>query len=214
MRREQIVDAAIAVIVEHGLPSLSLSKIEERADMSRGQLTHYFPTKEDILVAVFDRMMDTMQQRAEAAGFPAPIPNPDRAQMWMMLTRFLQVIIGRPPIHPEFNGLLYTFLSQITVRDDFRQRLASLFERWRLMMAQDMASAGIQPPPGAEGVSQRVMSSLVQAIIHGVTMQLDADMSAFERQEMLQLTLALLAPWFAGDYPPPDAPLTTRPSDE
>jgi len=41
IRREQIIDAAIAVIAEQGLHHLSLSEIETRAAMSRGQLTYY-----------------------------------------------------------------------------------------------------------------------------------------------------------------------------
>ncbi len=55
IRREQIVEAAVAIIAEQGIQNLSLSEIEKRAGMSRGQLTYYFPSKEDILLAVFDR---------------------------------------------------------------------------------------------------------------------------------------------------------------
>ena len=53
IRRAEIVEAAVAVIAEKGLQNLSLSQIEKKAGMSRGQLTYYFPTKEDL---VFHRM--------------------------------------------------------------------------------------------------------------------------------------------------------------
>src|SRR5437660_8869632 len=68
IRREQIVEAAIAIITEQGLQNLSLSEIEQKAGMSRGQLTYYFPTKEAILLAVFDRLVQLMYQRI---GTPA-----------------------------------------------------------------------------------------------------------------------------------------------
>ena len=68
LRREEIIEAAIAVITEQGLQNLSLSEIEKRADMSRGQLTYYFPTKEDILLAVFDRLVFLVHQ---GIGAPA-----------------------------------------------------------------------------------------------------------------------------------------------
>src|SRR4051812_37275462 len=75
IRREQIVEAAVAVIAEQGLHNLSLSEIEKRAGMSRGQLTYYFPTKEEILLAVFDRLLRLMYQRlgrpGEKSGGPA-----------------------------------------------------------------------------------------------------------------------------------------------
>jgi AcrR family transcriptional regulator len=75
LRREQVVEAAVAVIAEQGLQHLSLSEIEKRADMSRGQLTYYFPTKEDILLAVFDRLVGLMYQRiGTPEGLPAGEP--------------------------------------------------------------------------------------------------------------------------------------------
>jgi len=207
IRREQIIDAAIGIIVEQGLPSLSLSKIEERAGMSRGQLTHYFPTKEDILLAVFDRMIATMHQRAIEAGMPPPQCSAEPKEIWPHFQLVLGRLIGQPPIWPEFNSLHYTFMSQIGHRDDFRQRLASLYEHWRTMMTTDLGNANAIRPPGAGNVSHRVMASFIQAIIHGVMVQLDADPDAFDRGEMLQLVLAMLAPWMgvlAPETPPRD----------
>src|SRR5438874_8566947 len=63
IRKEQIVEAAVAVITEQGLPNLSLSEIETKAGMKRGQLTYYFKHKEDILLAVFDHVLQLMYQR-------------------------------------------------------------------------------------------------------------------------------------------------------
>src|SRR5436190_7797232 len=63
IRKEQIVEAAVAVIAEQGLHHLSLSEIEKKAGMSRGQLTYYFPTKESILLALFDHLLLLMYQR-------------------------------------------------------------------------------------------------------------------------------------------------------
>ena len=70
IRREQIVDAAIAVIAEQGIQHLSLSEIEKKTGMARGQLTYYYKTKEDILLAVFDRLIQLMHQRATASNCP------------------------------------------------------------------------------------------------------------------------------------------------
>src|SRR5262245_26130150 len=135
-RREQIVEAAVAIIAEEGLQHLSLSAIEERAGMSRGQLTYYFPAKEDILLAVFDRLLAMMH---DSSG---PCEAHDGARSlsgWQRIRAFLEFLILRPPEVPEFHGLQYTFLSQIGHRDDFRQRLADLYEQWRSHMAADFA---------------------------------------------------------------------------
>src|SRR4051794_30524936 len=127
IRREQIVEAAVAIITEQGLQNLSLSEIEKKAGMSRGQLTYYFPAKEDILLAVFDRLLELMYQRV---GRPSE-ETCNGHSGWDLVCHLLESLIGRPPLSPEFHCLQYTFLSQISHRDDFRERLATLYEQWR-----------------------------------------------------------------------------------
>src|SRR5437763_16755382 len=116
IRREQIVEAAVAVIAEQGLQNLSLSEIEKKAGMSRGQLTYYFPTKEDILLAVFDRMMAMMHERERAGEGPPGCPMFEAG--WERIRGFLSFFILQPPEAPEFHAVQYTFLSQISHRDD------------------------------------------------------------------------------------------------
>src|SRR5919197_2222717 len=138
IRREQIVEAAVAVIAEQGLQHLSLSEIEKRAGMSRGQLTYYFPTKEDILLAVFDRLLALMHQRVRG-GNVEPAGCLLAGTGWERVRGLLAFLILRPADVCEFHSLQYTFLSQIGHREDFRRRLASLYEEWRTHMAQDLA---------------------------------------------------------------------------
>jgi AcrR family transcriptional regulator len=188
IRREQIVEAAVAVITEQGLQNLSLSEIEKKAGMSRGQLTYYFPTKEAILLAVFDRLLLLIYQRigtptgqdcAEAGG-------------WEWVRHLLERVIGQPPVSSAFHCLQYTFLSQIGHREDFRQRLATLYEEWRSHMAHGLSvdlTGGLSGRP----VSPRAMATLVQAILHGLAMQAAADPQAFQRDEMLALCLDVLS---------------------
>src|SRR3984893_7877067 len=112
IRREQIVEAAVAIITEQGLQNLSLSEIETRAGMSRGQLTYYFPAKEDILLAVFDRLLEMMRERA---GGPCQMSG----EGWERVRQFLPGFLLKPPPAAVFHALQYTFLSQISHRDDF-----------------------------------------------------------------------------------------------
>src|SRR6187399_1756743 len=109
IRKEQILSAAVAVIAEQGLQNLSLSEIENKAGMSRGQLTYYFPAKEDILLAVFDRLVALMHERV---GEPNCDPEA-KAGAWQWIEHLLTKILTAGPAHPEFGCLQYTFLSQI-----------------------------------------------------------------------------------------------------
>jgi AcrR family transcriptional regulator len=191
-RREQIVEAAVAVIAEQGLQKLSLSAIEGKAGMSRGQLTYYFPAKEDILLAVFDRLLDMMHRRALASqGEPNAATPCQGLEGWERLRHFLTFFLLTPPEMPDFHALQYTFLSQIGHRDDFRQRLASLYEEWRTHMAGAFAQ-DMPAEPDRPRVSPRTLATFVQALLHGLAMQRVADPGSYDRQEMLRLCLHVL----------------------
>jgi AcrR family transcriptional regulator len=195
LRREQIVDAAASIIATQGIQNLSLSEIEARTGMSRGQLTYYFKAKEDILLAVFDRMVQQMRERFESAESPCRHYGAEPGA-WGAIQNLLAVVLDcEPP--PDFippsdvirqmHQLQYTFLAQTGFRDDFRQRLASLFGGWRRHMAQELSE--LQP---LSVIDPRLLASFVQALVHGLVMQLTADPEAFDRTAMLKLCLDVL----------------------
>jgi AcrR family transcriptional regulator len=186
IRREQIVEAAVAVITEQGLQNLSLAEIEKKAEMSRGQLTYYFPTKEEILLAVFDRLVKLIHERV---GSPAG--QGVDAGGWEWIRHLLRRLVTQPPVSPEFGCLQYTFLSQIGHREDFRRRLAGLYEQWRTNMSQGLAK-DLAGHRGARSVSPRALATLVQAILHGLAMQRAADPDALDPEEMVNLSEELL----------------------
>lgn len=200
-RREQIVVAAVQIITKHGLHNLSLSKIETHARMKRGQLTYYFPTKEDILLAVFDRLVLLMYQQIHEGPNP-PRPE-DMGTIWDCVQHMLQTVLGPQRISPEFHALQYTFLAQIAHRADFREKLATLYEEWRAGMAQHWHATAQPTLPIAQQVQGRTVSSFIQALMHGLMMQLAADPKAFDRTEMLHLCIGVLAPLFTHREPHP-----------
>jgi AcrR family transcriptional regulator len=189
-RRTQVVEAAVAIIAEQGLDHLSLSAIEKRAGMSRGQLTYYFPTKEAILLAVFDHLLQMIREGVHGGG---RCPMESALQMphgWERARQFLTVLLLQPPPTTGFSALQYTFLSQIGRRQDFRLRLANLYEEWRRDITADLEPAVARRP--GKKASARTLATLVQAILHGLAMQRAADPDAYDRQEMLDLIVALL----------------------
>ena len=202
-RREQIIEAAVAIIAEEGIQNLSLSAIEDRSDTSRGQLTYYFPAKEDILLAVFDHMIEVMTRRAEGdaskSGCPMTVAGWER--MVAMLTSF----ILHPPEVPEFHALQYTFLSLVGHRDDYRDRLANLYEHWRSYAVADLAKEVEALPDDRPRVSVRTLASFIQAVLHGLAMQRAADPAAYDREEMRHLVLTLLSGYLGKPMPASDA---------
>jgi AcrR family transcriptional regulator len=194
IRRGEIVEAASAIIAEEGIQNLSLSAIESRTGMRRGQLTYYFRTKEDILLAVFDRMLQMLRERAQASLRESD-GNPCRpgATGWERIQHFLSRFILDPPESRVFAALQYTFLAQLGHRDDFRTRLANLYEEWRTHMARDLSDE-VCRWLGPDRVSPRTLATFIQAVLHGLAMQRAVEPAVYDRQEMLDLLLTMLGP--------------------
>src|SRR5262249_208294 len=194
IRRNEIVEAASAIIAEEGIQNLSLSAIEARTGMKRGQLTYYFRTKEDILLAVFDRMLQMLRERAQASlrGSDGQGYRPDTTG-WERIRHLLARFILGPAESRVFGGLEYTFLAQLGHRDDFRSRLANLYEEWRTHMARDLSDE-VCRWFGSDRVSPRTLATFIQAVLHGLAMQRAVQPAVYDRQEMLDLLLTMLGP--------------------
>lgn len=194
-RREEIMDAAEAVIAEHGIDELSLAKIESRADMSRGQLTYYFPKRESILLAVYDRMLRRMIREIMAGDGPKPMTG----HAWDCF-RFG---LGRH-LHPdghdrgkELFSLLCTFLARIHHRPDkdhpdYRAKLSEMYRGWRGHISADVA--GSVPEPRV--IPPEIAASIVQALLQGLEIQLRIDPEAFDPAAMFDACCRLMAPVF------------------
>jgi AcrR family transcriptional regulator len=67
-RRLEILRAAAATFRERGFASAGMREIAEQADLSAGNLYHYFEGKNEILFFCQDRALDRMQRALEEAG--------------------------------------------------------------------------------------------------------------------------------------------------
>lgn len=190
-RREQILDAADRIIASEGIHRLSLGNIEEKTGMSRGQLTYYFPKKEAILLAVFDRMLQRMIAQIMQSGEVKP--NTGRA--WECVRHMLSHRLSSFASDGgnDFTSVVYTFLAQMNHREDYRNKLSGTFDDWRNKLGEDWVQSVSEPRPP---LNPRIAASLIQALVHGLTMQLAVDPKAFDPQEMLAACEWLLAPMF------------------
>ena len=198
-RRDEIVTAATDIIATQGLHELSLSGIEERLTMSRGQLTYYFPAKEDILLAVFDRMLTRMITEAIADAERSGVNRPGVGSPLDRVKHGLdRMMTGGGPDQTELASLVHTFMAQVRHREDYRRKLAAANAGWREHVAADIAaSAGPTPavPPAA-------LASVVMALFQGLGGQLMVDPQAFDRAAVAGACLRMLAPLFGSN---PDA---------
>lgn len=73
--RQRLCEAVITVLCDVGYDRLSTPLVADRAKVSRGALTHHFPTKVDMLVAGFEHLLESWEAGRQAflAGETKPI---------------------------------------------------------------------------------------------------------------------------------------------
>lgn len=64
--RETIVDAAAGIVLRRGFDATSFGDVCEAIGVSRGKLTHHFPTKEALFEAIIESRFERFRQRVIA----------------------------------------------------------------------------------------------------------------------------------------------------
>jgi AcrR family transcriptional regulator len=54
-RRTEIADAVLAIVADRGLAAVSQATVAAQAGVSPGRVQHYFPTKQELIEAAFER---------------------------------------------------------------------------------------------------------------------------------------------------------------
>jgi AcrR family transcriptional regulator len=189
-RREQVIEAAIDIIATQGIHKLSLGNIEKRVKMTRGHLTYYFRTKDAILLAVLDRMVERMIAEKLSGGGPKPMTG----RAWDCIRHALADALQPPgPDSLAFLSLIHTFHAQMSYQPHVRKKIAKLNQEWRADVAKDYAMSVKKPP-----VPPEVAASIMMALLIGIGGQVAVDPHAFDRKPMMATLTKLLAPLFAG----------------
>ncbi|HYH91483.1 MAG TPA: TetR/AcrR family transcriptional regulator, partial [Solirubrobacteraceae bacterium] len=72
--RDDLTDALIRVVVEQGLDAVSIRTVARAAGVSIGTVQYRFPTKDDLLLAAYERAIDQVSLRARAVAEQDPAP--------------------------------------------------------------------------------------------------------------------------------------------
>lgn len=133
-RRDELVDAVWQLIVDDGLPGITIRRVAERSGWSSGAVRHYLPTREAILEAAAQRVREVIEERIRAVDAADPLqglaellvavlPTDERirraSEVWL-------AFVGQAASHPgiaDTQGILYQDLNRLLV--EFLQALAA-----------------------------------------------------------------------------------------
>src|ERR1700690_222083 len=95
LRRQAIVDTAASVFARRGYHATGITELCVANDLGKGALYHYIGSKEELLAAIHDRVMDEVLASADRVDSAGGSPT----QQLTMLGDQLLDIITRYPDH-------------------------------------------------------------------------------------------------------------------
>jgi len=184
-RRGQIIDAARACVLEHGLEAVSMEMIIARSGLSTGAVYRYFKSKDDLIRAA----ITTATSEIGAAAAPV-LADPKPALPSQLLRELLTAWVGysrsgvgaaagldRMPValhgwsyaqtDPEARATL-----QANLRG-FRERCVPLVKQWQ---TDGLIAAGVEPDAVAQLILSICLGFVAQRALTGdVEVQAHAD---------------------------------------
>ncbi|MFD0903149.1 TetR family transcriptional regulator [Actinomadura sediminis] len=181
-RRKRIVQAAAALASRGGIDAMQMRTVAERAGVALGTLYRYFPSKDDLVVAVVGEEIELLERSIERRP-PRAGTSPQRAvEALMRATRGLMR-------EPELAAALIRSLLLSDVQTDFSDRMTGLLLR---------AAVGPESAASDSGAddSRRVMARALTAVW---TMEMIEMLRGQAGAEEIQARLEIAAARLLGD---------------
>jgi AcrR family transcriptional regulator len=171
-RREVVLDAAEALFLEHGFHGTSMDELGAAAGISGPGLYRHYPSKDALLMAVLDRIWDTLAPAIAEADTLDPGPALD-----VLLDAQLELACGQP-------AALVLLLRELRhLPDDYRALAQRNHQRY--VDAWTRALRGVHP--GLDHAAARGMVLAVHGLIDSSALrpQLDTGLSLDEQRQLL-----------------------------
>ena len=160
--RDRVLDAATALVFEQGVSGTTLDDVRAAANVSKGQLYHYFADKEDLVHAVIDR---TVQQVLDAQ------PRLIDLSSWGAIAAWFDDLVQLQADRHAIGGCPIGSLSGELAETDEQARteIAAGFDRWeaplreglRQMQADGKLRRGADPARLATATLAAIQGGLV-----------------------------------------------------
>ncbi|WP_114955125.1 TetR/AcrR family transcriptional regulator [Sphingosinicella terrae] len=174
--RSRLVEAAMQLFWEKGYGSTSVADILARAGVNSGSLYHFFPGKQDLLVAVLEAYREgigPMLLEPAWAGVEDPIE-----KIFALLARYRALIVETDGFYGCPIGSLALELHEPD--PIVRERIAENFDGWTAAVEACLDAAADRLPAGAD---RRALAEFVLTVMEGGVMQARTyrDVAYFDR---------------------------------
>jgi len=168
-RREALVKAGYAEILEKGISGTTIDSVVTRAGSSKGAALYYFRTKDDLLYAVFEWLLSQIDRTLDE------VANSDQSPRARLASE-LEVLFHSPDVNRKLYFVLLEFTTVSLRSERFRSAWAAFFDRCR---NRDMGiiQEGIRQQQ-FRNVNAEDVARTIRALVDGYCLQWIAGESA------------------------------------
>ncbi|GAA2681232.1 TetR/AcrR family transcriptional regulator [Nonomuraea recticatena] len=130
-RRNDLADAVLAIVAERGLAAVSLTEVAAQAGVSPGRVQHYFPAKQQLIEAAFERGNELSSARIrQRAGSETGVADPR-----LVLTTVLTELIPSDATTEAHMRVRQSFHAYAFADETIAARLRALYDDFHRQMA-------------------------------------------------------------------------------
>lgn len=164
--RERILDAAEALILDHGFAATSIDKVLDRTGLTKGAFFYHFKSKSELAHALVERFADLDSQVLEGNMARAEKLAQDPLQQFLIFVGLL-IEEMEAMTEPACGCLFASFLYESRLFDDeVRETIRNAFLHWRSRLGDKLAAAVERHPP-RQPVDPESLADLLTSIIEG-----------------------------------------------
>lgn len=174
-RKNQIVRATVDCITKFGYHNFSMQDVARTAGVSKGIIHYYFLNKDDLMMAVLDRVSSDIEKVLQEGMDLSEDP---RKKLEVFIKVCLEVVRSTR----EFYQVNMDFWTQINQKDDVRKVIAKHYKKFRETCARvikDGAEKGV-----FRAVDPLEYSSFIVASVDGISLQWLFDDKVFDYDKM------------------------------
>jgi TetR/AcrR family transcriptional repressor of nem operon len=162
--RERLIETAADLFCRQGYAHTGVNEIMQRAKTTSGSFYHFFPTKEDLVLAVVDHIgesLDTGVFGADLAAVTDPVE-----RVFAVVDAYRRHLADNDFALGSPLGTLAAELSDS--HPQVRERLAELFTRWIDRMEILLEEAGKRLP---DDLDRRALAEFILSAVEGAALQ-------------------------------------------
>ena len=177
-RKSQIIDATIECITRYGYNNFSMQDVARIADVSKGIIHYYFLNKEDLMMAVLEKVAGDIE--AVLGGFHEQANNPIDGLRFLMKTCF-SVVKNKK----AYYCVNIDFWTQINQKETVKHAVAKHYNKFRSVAAA-IIQKGMDAGVFKKGNANECAALLI-ALVDGISLQWLFDEQNFAIEDCVKL---------------------------